>query len=436
MPKVRRRSAPPGQDRRGPAGNGGLRKGPARQPYPASPGPSGSGPSGVETGEWQQSPSPSRNTRVLTAPDRAAARAAMHSLPDNVEHFSPGRPAADGWQRGRHEPGLGDRLPQRPRPGSIRQEGPLRRDGHGSPHSVRRKGRRSFGRFSQRDSERYRRWQRFYRGLRRDMGRSQHLILFSVLSLMVLIVYGLYANGAFGRAGGALRQAGEVALTSAGVRLAEITIGGRTMVPEQTIINALGAEVGMPLIDFDVIEARRRVEDMPWISSAQVTRLLPDRIHVQIVEREAFAVWQNQGQFILIDRDGNQLEVLDRAGAVRFGHLPFVVGPGAQRDAGRLIGVLSLYPVLGSRLVAASRVGERRWTLRLDNGMEIRLPDRNVREALSYIAELDAEHRLLARPISVIDLRNPDMLIIRPNETAQAAGAISVPSGGRRVAVE
>ena len=48
----------------------------------------------------------------------------------------------------------------------------------------------------------------------------------------------------------------------------------------------------------------QRIETLSWVEQATVERRLPDTIVVNMEERRPFAIWQNDGKFVLIDRDG------------------------------------------------------------------------------------------------------------------------------------
>ena len=71
----------------------------------------------------------------------------------------------------------------------------------------------------------------------------------------------------------------------------------------------------------------------PGCDHATVERRLPGTIVVQLQERRPFAIWQNEGKFVLIDRAG---QVVSERGRRRLsGQLPLVVGPGAPDGGGR-----------------------------------------------------------------------------------------------------
>jgi cell division protein FtsQ len=67
-------------------------------------------------------------------------------------------------------------------------------------------------------------------------------------------------------------------------------------------------------------------------------------------------------------------------------------------------------------------VSERRWNLRLRNGVDVLLPDGQEAAALARLVELQQKQGLLDRPLASIDLRLPDKLVLRlPSQAAPAA---------------
>ena len=65
------------------------------------------------------------------------------------------------------------------------------------------------------------------------------------------------------------------------------------------------------------------------------------------------------------------------------------------------------------RVTAAVWVGGRRWNLRLEDQIDVRLPAQNPEHAWKKLVELDQEHALLDRDITTVDMRIPDRLIVR-----------------------
>ncbi len=251
------------------------------------------------------------------------------------------------------------------------------------------------------------RWKLLWRNQRRRLRTSA--ILGGLLAVGFVALYGIQALGD----GSSLRErVGDVA-AGMGLRISNVIVEGRTKTPEPMLRAALGIRPGKPILSYSLAEARQRLESIKWVETATVERRLPATIVVRLVERRPFAVWQSEGKFLLVDRDGDI--VADSDVAAFSGQLPLVVGPGAPAAAAALMDVLATHPDLHKRVVAAVRVGERRWNLRMNNGADVMLPEGAEVQALAKLAELQASHALLDRPLAVVDLRLPDRLVVRPS---------------------
>ena len=195
-----------------------------------------------------------------------------------------------------------------------------------------------------------------------------------------------------------------------GFRVEDILVVGRLETPRKELLKAVRLSRGAPILAFDIEAARRRVERLPWIRSATVERMLPDTILMNVEERQPLALWQHQGQFALIDHEG---EVILRDGLERFANLVVVVGEEAPVHAATLLETLGNEPELLSLVEAAVWVGGRRWNIRLAGDIDVRLPEKNAKGAWTRLAEYERAHRVLERDVQVLDLRLPDRLIVR-----------------------
>lgn len=195
-----------------------------------------------------------------------------------------------------------------------------------------------------------------------------------------------------------------------GLPVREIRIEGRANTPEPLLRAALGIAKGDPILSFSVEGARQRIESLSSVAHVAVERRLPGTVYVRLVERRPFAIWQDQGHFVLIDRNG---QVVDNEDVADFTELPLVVGAGAPAHAAALFDALAEVPEIRSRVAAAIRVAERRWNLQLRNGATVMLPQGEERPALHRLMQLQSSDLLLDRPLAVIDMRLPDRLVVR-----------------------
>jgi cell division protein FtsQ len=216
----------------------------------------------------------------------------------------------------------------------------------------------------------------------------------------------------------ALKDWRDAGANAAGFGIDTISITGRKQLREDEILIAAGVTSRTSLLFLDVEATRRQLETAPWITAATVRKLYPGHLEISVEERVPFALWQQAGKISLIAADGTVLGALgEYHGAV----LPLVVGPGAAGKAQDVLALIDRYPSLREQLRAAVLVAERRWNLRLKNGLEVRLPESEVARALDTLVALDGEKKLLSRDIAAIDLRLADRVTVRlSDEAAQA----------------
>jgi cell division protein FtsQ len=116
-----------------------------------------------------------------------------------------------------------------------------------------------------------------------------------------------------------------------------------------------------------------------------------------------------------VDRYGATMPVADVS---RYTGMIVLTGPDAPAHAKALLDLLALEPDLGARVIAAQRVGARRWNLRLDNGVDIRLPEEEAAAAWRTLADMERDEGLIDRDLVMIDLRTPDRLVVRLSPAA------------------
>ena len=216
-------------------------------------------------------------------------------------------------------------------------------------------------------------------------------------------------GGRYARESGPLVQEIDRLAELAGFGLRQLSVTGHRFTPETAIFDAFDPVNMRSLLRFDSVAVRERIERLPWVETASITRVLPDQVSVRIVERTPFAVWQRGRREMLIDAHGRELAPAD--GSHR--DLPRVAGEGAPAEAGEILALVGKYPELLARIEVATRIGERRWTLRLKSGHEIHLPAGRVSEALAQLMTAHGRHRLLEQPYSMIDMRSEDRIAVR-----------------------
>jgi cell division protein FtsQ len=240
----------------------------------------------------------------------------------------------------------------------------------------------------------------------------------SLLLLGATLSYGAIAGGHVVAVTDWLKGTRDNAANALGFRIAAVSVSGGSQVSREQALALAGVTGRSSLLFFNAETARAQLLANPWIADAAVLKLYPDRLLITITERRAFALWQRNGQVNVIADDGTVLQPFVEA---RYRGLPLVVGSGAERRAREFIGLLDRFPEIRSALSASVLVAERRWNLRLTNGMDVRLPENDLQVALDRLVKLDRDKNLLSRDIATIDLRLADRVTVRLSDAALQA---------------
>jgi cell division protein FtsQ len=251
--------------------------------------------------------------------------------------------------------------------------------------------------------------------LERRLPRALGSIATSIV-LLSSLAYGVVRGEHLPGIAGYLQDGRDWVANTAGLRIVSIALTGNARVSREEILATAGVTGTTSLVFLDVDGARKRLKSNPWIADATVLKLYPGELQIRVKERAAFALWQKDGAVSVIADDGTVLEPYVAPGLIR---LPLVVGAGAQLKAKELLALLDRHP--STRIRASILVSERRWNLRLRNGIEVRLPEAGVAAALETLDALDRKKNLITRDIVLIDLRLPNRVTVRLSDAAAQA---------------
>src|SRR6202048_3596055 len=225
----------------------------------------------------------------------------------------------------------------------------------------------------------------------------------TVLILLGSAGFGVVKGGHLEAFTAALSDTRNAIANSAGFRITAVIINGRKQLTQDEVLASGGVNGRSSLL---------------FLDAATVLKLYPGQLQIDIAERSAFALWQQDGRLSVIADDG---AVLEPYVSRRFLSLPLVVGKGAGTRARDFLALPARYPQGRALTKAAVFVGERRWNLRLKDGLDIRLPENDVGNALAELSRLDKEDKLFSRDIVAVDMRLPDRLTVQLSDDAAKA---------------
>jgi cell division protein FtsQ len=258
----------------------------------------------------------------------------------------------------------------------------------------------------------------------------------AVFSLALLAAAGAYGAVRGGHYAAFVARQGEpsdILAKALGFSIKAVTIAGERELKEQDILTV--AEIGPrnSLLFLDVAKIRERLKELPLVKEAAITKLYPDRLLIEIEERQPFALWQCDGQVQIVAADGVPLAAMRDQ---RFIHLPLVVGAGANAKLDQYLALLETAGDLRERIVAGVLVAGRRWTLKTAYGIDVLLPEMEPEAALARLVDLQRTSHVLDKDILSLDLRQSGLVVARLAEEAAAERAAMLTSknkvkGGR-----
>ncbi|AWI57798.1 cell division protein FtsQ [Sinorhizobium fredii] len=234
----------------------------------------------------------------------------------------------------------------------------------------------------------------------------------------------LLATGLYGMSlGGHTQNFAQVSTTAAGFAIEDVRVSGNEQTSEIDILQQLGLDGTTSLVALDIAEARRLIGELPWVESVTVRKVYPATIEVNLKERQAFGIWQHGSDLSLIERSGSVIAPLRDN---KFAALPLFVGRDAETAAATFYDEFSRWPEFRSRVKAFVRVSGRRWDLRLDNGVVVKLPEKDVARAMRVLAGMEEGHQLLERDIAAVDLRLEDRTTVQLTPEAVARREVAL----------
>ncbi len=163
----------------------------------------------------------------------------------------------------------------------------------------------------------------------------------------------------------------------------------------------------------DVAAVQDAVDRLPWVDRTSVRLIWPGTLQVTVEEQVPLARWQKKR---LLNRRG---EVFDPADIEPPAGLPLLSGPDGSEGE-----VLRRYRDLQTRLQPLGREirellldARRAWTLQLDNGLVIRLGNKDVAARLARFFLVYPRLQQTETRLREMDLRYPNGFAVRADTT-------------------
>ncbi|MBI1170641.1 FtsQ-type POTRA domain-containing protein [bacterium] len=198
-----------------------------------------------------------------------------------------------------------------------------------------------------------------------------------------------------------------------------LSIDGASPELADAVRRKLNLQLPQSSLTLDLNAVRAHAEELDAVDSAVVRLGAGNVLQVTISERQPAWVWRTGHGLMLLDATGHRIAGLaardDRA------DLPLVAGEGADQAVAEAKTILAAARPWASRIRGLVRISDRRWDLVLDRDQRILLPADDPIGAVEGLIALDKAENILARDLTVVDLRNPLRPVLRLAQPALAA---------------
>lgn len=174
---------------------------------------------------------------------------------------------------------------------------------------------------------------------------------------------------------------------------------------------ALDVRMPVSAMNLDIAALQDRVLALDAVKSASLRVEGIGVLRVDVVERTPVLLWWTDGGLHLLDAEGVRMGAASERSD--WPDLPLVSGAGADRHVTEALEVIARARPVAGQIRGLVRVGERRWTLVLTNGIEIMLPENDAPAAVSRVMALHAAEQLLRRDLAAVDMRDRRRPILR-----------------------
>ena len=158
------------------------------------------------------------------------------------------------------------------------------------------------------------------------------------------------------------------------------------------------------LIGLNFNSIKEIVESSEWVKRASIKKVLPSTLKINVTENDPYAIYFQEGKSFLIDLDGSIITEINLNNYED--DLLFVRGENSPELLEQLIRDISIaFPNLTQTLEEVEFIEKRRWNLKLNNKLLVKLPDENIQQSLKNLKQLFEEQEVMQSNIIEIDLR-------------------------------
>ena len=202
-------------------------------------------------------------------------------------------------------------------------------------------------------------------------------------------------------------------LINSGFTIKNIEILGLNRLDKDSIIKIVKTHNNVNIFKVNIKDIYRKIKKNTWIKNVSLQIIYPNTIKILLTEKEPIAIWQNRYGNNLITKTGDV--ILEKNLEDFKVYLPIIIGDNANKNIHSILNIFNSNKDFFKNIWSLTFVNERRWDVHFNQGLTIRLPSKNVREAWEKVVHLDQNYNILSLGLTEIDLRNPNQILGKIN---------------------
>ena len=202
-------------------------------------------------------------------------------------------------------------------------------------------------------------------------------------------------------------------LINNGFVIKNIEILGLNHLDKNDIIKIFSTYNNINIFNVNIKNIYREIKNNTWIEKASIKIIYPNTIKILLTEKKPVAIWQNRYGNSLITKTG---DVIFEKNLEKFNsYLPIIVGQNAHKNIHSILNIFRSNKDFAKNIWSLTFVNERRWNVHFNQGLTIRLPSKNIKNAWDKLVYLDQKFNILSLGLTEIDLRNSNQILGKIN---------------------
>ena len=164
---------------------------------------------------------------------------------------------------------------------------------------------------------------------------------------------------------------------------------------KNTIIEKIKTGKNEKLYFKSLTNIRTKIEDLPYVKFAIITRLPPNTLEIKITEYKPLALYFTEKGLFPINEIG---EIIPQDAQL---NLPLVIGKASIKNIPQAIETISKYPLIKNQLLSLKWVGNRRWNLELKK-VNIKMSE-NLKTSLKKLNDILKKNPSISGTLDIRD---------------------------------